>query len=495
MTKYNNNLSELSKQASKALFMAKKNFKETKLFVGKSVKKAISFIDSKPLTSFFTILGILLVLIIAGSIIRKPKPAPIQKAVIKEVKTYKIGSQPTIKIQAKIEKSGIVKIVAQSPGIVNYINVVEGQKVKRGYNLLGLSSNYSGANAFSVQRQIAQTTNKNVKESYDIQKDLIKKQREAADKSDQNSDQLRDITSKSIDETKSLLNLNENISNTLNLTLTTLESSNQNGQNDSTILQTKQLIAQVSSGINQLKSGLRASEYQSASDKPPAELSNISREIAIKQLELQEKALEMSLTTSNLSLQLARIQESTMYPVAPFDGVIEKVYIVKGKSVNPGNPLVILHGEQKLKAVAQVPKNIAQQIAGNSKSQVTINGEKVEIIPSYVSTDATDGQNYSIYFEIPDSYQNLITDNEFLTFEIPVGVGQDLDLFIPIDSIYKSSEDSYVFVIEGGKSVSRKIKVGSILGSYGSVESGLSKGDVVIVSRNVINGDLVKRID
>ncbi len=470
--------------------------KNLKLKTKKVFKKAGSIIDRKPLTSFFVVLLVIFILIVVGSFLRKPKQEATVAVPEKEVAAYSIGSAPTVKVQAQIEKSGVIKVVAQTPGIVSTVNVSEGQQVGRGTTLISLSSNYQGGNAAGVQREIAYTTNKNAKDTYDIQKDIIKKQRDLASKTDDNSDQLRDITSKSIDETKSLLSLNQNIVSSLNSTLSTLESTNVGGANDAQILQTKQIISQYQSAVNQLQSGVRASEYQGAGDKPPADLSNMSKDLTQRQLDIQEKALSLSVEISALQLKLAQIQESTMYPAAPFAGVIERVYVTEGEAVNPGTPLALIHGAQKLKAVARVPRDMAQKLSQVDVSTLTIGGKSFKTAPSYISTEATDGSLYSVIFDLPTDYQNDLSNNEFITVELPVGYADTSTSvpFVPLDAIYQSADSSYVFFIRDGKATTKKIKLGSILGQYAQVESGLTSGDEIILTRSVVAGDRVARI-
>jgi RND family efflux transporter MFP subunit len=473
------------------------NSTNLKLKTKKVLKRTGVIIDKKPLTSFFVLLAAIFVLIIVGSFLRQPKKEAEVKPPIKEVSAYSIGSAPTIKVQAQIEKSGVIKVVALTPGVVSQVNVSEGQEVSKGELLVALSTNYQGGNAAGVQREIAQTTNQNVKDTYDIQKEVIKKQREIADKTDANADQLRDITQKSVDESKSLLNLNQEIVDSLDSTLQGLESSNQNGANDAQILQTKQLISQFQSAVNQLQSAVRSTEFQAAGDKPPADLSNLSREITQKQLDIQEKALTLSLETSRLQLQLAQIQEATMYPAAPFAGVVEKVYVTQGESVNPGTPIALIHGAQTLKAVARVPRDIAQKMSEVDLSTISIGNKIYKTAPSYISKEATDGSLYSIFFSIPVEFQNNLADNEFVTAQIPVGLPDTSGAipFVPLDAIYQSTAGSYLFIIKEGKALTKKISLGSIVGEYAQVVGGLSSGDEIILTRSVVNGDPVRKIN
>src|SRR3990167_10229470 len=217
----------------------------------KIYKRINKLIEKRPLGSFFAILAVLFVLIVIGNFLGKPKAVE-QKA--KEpilVKTYSIGSAPRITIPAQIEKEGVIQIEAQTPGIIYKINVKDGQSVQKGQNLISLSSNYQGANAASVSRQLAGVQAQTARETYNTQKDIIAKQKELAQKSDANADELRSITDKSRDETSSLVSLNESIISSIESNLTDLEANNTGGVNDTVILQTKQLQSQFLAATNQ----------------------------------------------------------------------------------------------------------------------------------------------------------------------------------------------------------------------------------------------------
>lgn len=464
------------------------------LSIKKMSKHGLNKIDRKPMTSFFTVLVILLLLIITGSFLRKPQIEKITAPAAKEVAVYSIGKAPRVTVQGKMEKSGITKIIALTPGVITSVNVIEGQEVTQGTNLISMSSNYSGGNPASVGREIAAATYQNVKDTYDTSKDLIAKQREAADKQKDNADALRDITNKSLDDTRGLIDLNNNILSTLKSNLT----AEQNGANDpQTILGLKQAIGQYQSAVAGLNSQLRANEYATNGDKPAAALANITRDITQKQLDIQEKALKLAQETSALSLKLAQIQEASYFPSAPFAGIIERVYVNPGDSVTPGTPLVVLHGAQKLKLVVKIPRNIAQNVSMVEESVIHIGDMTIKQIPMYISTEATDGDLYTIDYMLSEELQNKVTNNEYLSVEIPVGMAQTNAVipFIPIDSIYQTESAAYIFVDKNGKAEVKNINLGQVMGSYVEVREGLTSGDKVILTRNVIAGDLIKEAE
>src|ERR1700690_2816105 len=85
-------------------------------------KHFFSLLDRRPLLSFFGFLGLLLVLIIIGNAIRKPKVTVTAEQPPKPVSVYSIGGSPKVTLSAQIEKSGVVNLVSQAGGVVQSIN-------------------------------------------------------------------------------------------------------------------------------------------------------------------------------------------------------------------------------------------------------------------------------------------------------------------------------------------------------------------------------------
>lgn len=470
----------------------RKHFNSLKQLIRTGYRKTESTIERRPLVSFLSTLAILLILIIASNFLSAPKTngkeATIEK---KQIQVYAIGTVPKISAQAQIEKTGVITITALMSGVINEINVSEGMHVEQGANLIWMTSNYQGGNIFSLQRQLAQTQYNNVSATYDAQKSLIDKQREIADKTKSNADELRDITSKSIDETKSLIDLNEDIVDGLSNQITDLENS---GADDATIRTQKQILSQVLAGLNQTRSALRQAEYQVNTDKPPTKLAELQHDIAVQQLALQERTLNLSVEVSKLQLQIAQVTEATMHPTAPSSGIIQKVHVRLGQAVNPGTPLVTISGDAgELNAVAYVPQSVAQNISSIEPSFLYIGKNKVSASPIFISGDATQGNLYSVKYALPAENYSEVTDKGFVRVEIPIGYADTTAAipFIPLDSIYQSKNATYVFVNEKGTAKSRALMLGPVYGQFVQVESGLRAGDRVIVNRNVIDGDQV----
>jgi len=459
------------------------------------IQKTVGHLAKKyPFGALFVTLAVLVSLIVLNNLLNRPPateddtpPTP------KKVSVYRIGEAPTIQVQAQVEKSGVITITALTPGVVQNITVQPGQVVNKGRTLISMSSNYQGGNAVALQSQVAARTLQNANETYDTQKEIISKQKGISNKSDENNDELRSITDNSLQETRDLISLNDSILSTLNDNLTTYEAANDTAN----ALLTKQSISSYTAANNSLKSALRANEYSSSGDKPPAQISDLNREVAMKQLEIQEKAVDLNRDIARLQYQIARVQAATMYPSAPFNSTVQRVFVKVGEAVNPGTPLVQLSQtieEDPIVAIAYVPREIAQSTTYAQPSILSIGTIQYDTYPSYITQDAIKGQLYGIYFPIPDNYSQYVTEDGYISVQMPIGSSDTSAAvpFIPIDSVYQTEDAAYVFISKNNVATSKEIILGPVLGRYVEVASGLTSGDIIILDRTVVGGDVVE---
>lgn len=460
-------------------------------------KKVYVYSQHHPFRALFFVLALFLLLTILGNVFLAPKPEVTkEEEIVKEVEVHSVGSAAQVTYQGKIEKTGVVKIVAQTPGIVSEINVTEGNHIVRGTRILSLSSNYQGGNALSVARQIAGTTYANAKNTYDDQKEIIAKQRELTNKNSDNAVLMRDIAAQSASSTRDLASLNQDIVDTIEANLEELEATNIGGVNDAAILQTKQALAQFQSALIQTTSSYRNLEIQSNSASN--DTANLQRDIALKQLDIQEKALKMNLDIAGLQLRMAQINEANMFPVSPFTGVVDRVFVVKGQSVNPGTVLAQISGDKQFaQLIVNVPEDIAKNISVYEPSVLYFdNGEVAELMPQHVSRDATTGVLYSVIYDLGDPRVSSLTDSAYIEVKIPIGAPDTLEIdpYIPIDSIVQTQDKAVIYVVDRDRAKAVEVVLGQIQGRYVQVLSVLPENAKVILNRDVINGDKVKVI-
>ncbi|PIR63030.1 MAG: hypothetical protein COU65_00385 [Candidatus Pacebacteria bacterium CG10_big_fil_rev_8_21_14_0_10_42_12] len=447
-----------------------------------SFKRAESQLQKRPITSLLILLALLLGLLVISSRLKTPDVIEKPEEPIYTVETFSIGEAPSISAQARVEKTGIIVISAQTSGVVSKVRVSPGQKVSAYKQVVSLASTYNGSNIPALQTQVSKKQYDSVVQTYDAQKSLIDSQKQIAEKTDANSDQLRDISNQSISETEALISLNESIIETLDNTISTSTSS-------SDVEAAKKTKSTYASATNALRQSLRSTRYQVDGENPPANLSNLQKDVLIKQLDLQQKALDLNKDISELQYKLARAQESLMYPTTPFSGVIERVFVREGQQVKPGDKLATLFCDIKeTQLVATLPAGSASQVSMLEPSLVFLDGKKIELFPEYISQIATDGQLRTIIYSLPQEYSELVTEKGLIKIEIPLGSSDTSSSmpFIPLSAVHQNEISTEVFVAEDGYARSKVISIGEVQGNYVAVKSGLSEGDQIILDRTVV---------
>ncbi|MGI8419011.1 MAG: hypothetical protein ACR2LN_00020 [Candidatus Levyibacteriota bacterium] len=470
--------------------MKNRNFKKNYL-------KITTFIKRRPLSSFFITLGLLFLVIIIGHALNQPKSQKQAVVPTKSVKLYSIGASPKATFQAKIEKAGVVKIIAQTSGIVQGITVTEGSQVLKGRELMTLSTNYQGGNALGIQASIAQNQYQNVVDTFGKQKDAIQKQKDIANITHDNFTDQQAIASSSANDTSSLISSNATILNSLNQQLT-------NDRNSATaspaaVIAEQGQINSLQGAQNQLAASLRSLQSQTDSSKPAGRLAEAQQNLTNEQLDIQDKALELNKEVSGLQAALAQVSADTMLPATPVSGTVQRVFVRIGQQVSPGTELATITAsddadDPQTIAVVDVPQQIAQNISKLENSDIHLAHSDIHLKPYFVSADATDGLLYSIFYTIPTDNAKLVTDGQYLNVDIPIGsvnTGSTVP-FLPIDAVYQTQDANYLLLDKNNKAISQKVTLGNVFGNFIEVSNGLHSGDQVILDRNVVEGDSVK---
>lgn len=454
-----------------------------------------------PFITFLVFLGVLVGLVVLGSYLRQPvvtAETSLTQPVL--VSTYKVGGVPTITLQAKVEKSGLIKVVAQTSGVVQKIKLTEGQTVSKGGSIMYLSTTYQGANAPAVSRKMSQVSYQFLVDNNQAQVDSLNRSKEIANRGETQASQMREINRQAINDTKSLITLNETILNSLDAQIKENEDTNVAGSNDDAILQLQQAKSGILSALSNLRSGLRTSEYLNNNDKDPAKIDILVRDNTLQQLELQQKSLDLNKNIAQLTLRLAQINESFMYPASPIAGTVERIHVKAGQLVNPGTVLATIRGNKNnATAVALVGQQLAQSVSHIDPSQVVLNGQTLDIMPRSISQEPTEGSLHSIVYSLPENLGSTLTNDSYIEIKVPVGPANFQTMgspYVPLDAIYQSQTGASLNIVDQTQSppVAKSISItlGSVTGQYVEVTQGLNQGDIIILNRNVVAGDPVQ---
>lgn len=148
-------------------------------------KNIVLFIARRPFLSFVLGLFVLFAIIFASSKMRAVDEVSIDQGIgEKVVDTVRVGDGRYTQLSGKIEKDGIVTIVAQVSGIVHGIYVDEGQTISTGQQLMYLADTYGGGSSAAVGYQIATRQSEGQDETFDKQESVIDDQRNDVPKTD-----------------------------------------------------------------------------------------------------------------------------------------------------------------------------------------------------------------------------------------------------------------------------------------------------------------------
>lgn len=147
---------------------------------------------------------------------------------------------------------------------------------------------------------------------------------------------------------------------------------------------------------------------------------------------------------------------------ADFDGVITEMSVVEGSTPTVGAQMVTLESTEKVKVEISVSKYDLQKIAVGQEVDVTIAGNVYQGKVSKINGMATTNNSgaavvgVEIKIENPDS-------GIFLGVEAKVAVHTDVAeqvLVVPIEVINSDLEGSFVYAVENGILIKKRITTG-----------------------------------
>ena len=220
-----------------------------------------------------------------------------------------------------------------------------------------------------------------------------------------------------------------------------------------------------------------------------------SRETAYQSALAAYDRARASVSQAQANLQAQSVNRSEFTLVAPIDGVVlDDFSLTPGTLLSTATPVVRIANVDRVKAVLQVPEVQASAVAVGMKARITaesLAGEAVEgrvsVVRPYV-----DPSTRTVQVEVS-------VDNKALGYRLKPGMfarvflvekAAENALVVPADSIV----DGKLFLVRDGKAAQASVRTGLILPDVVQVVSGVSSGDLVVVSGGsaLKNGDPVQ---
>jgi RND family efflux transporter MFP subunit len=210
--------------------------------------------------------------------------------------------------------------------------------------------------------------------------------------------------------------------------------------------------------------------------------------IQLEQARGQVTALEKAMN----SLQ---VQGSKFSVKAPFTGIVEKVYVVKGQVAGPTTPIIMLVGEDERKIVAKISETYLKNLGKGAMVSVDfpVLNEVIDSLEVSRVGGFVDPVNRTIDLEVnlPKFNSEKHVPNLMANINVRDNIVENA-ILIPSKVILKGAgQSSHVMILEESKENSndslkryivskRDIQIGDMYEGKTIVTKGLMKGDVVI---------------
>lgn len=219
---------------------------------------------------------------------------------------------------------------------------------------------------------------------------------------------------------------------------------------------------------------------------------NVAAEKALDEAIAAEGMAKGAITTNEGNLQTAQINLGYTDIIAPITGKVGRTSLTKGNVVGPDSGVLTT-------IVSQDPMYVTFPISQREFLQAAETGQRTDAKNIKVQIRFSDGSTYDQLGEINfvDVTVDRATDTVTARATMPNPNGQLVDgqlvrvnlesgtpdekVVIPQAALIADQGGVYVFVVEDGKAVIKRVKPGAESGANVVIEAGLSGGEQVIV--------------
>ena len=219
---------------------------------------------------------------------------------------------------------------------------------------------------------------------------------------------------------------------------------------------------------------------------------NVAAEKALDEAVALEGSGKGAIETDEANLQTAQINFGYTDITAPITGKVGRTALTKGNVVGPDSGVLTT-------MVSQDPMYVTFPVSQREFLRAAETGHPTDVRKIKVRIRFPDGVTYSQVGEINfvDVTVERATDTVIVRATIPNPNGTLIDgelvrvniesgtpderIVIPQSALISDQEGVYVFVVEDGKAVVKRIKTGGERGADVIIESGLTAGEQVIV--------------
>jgi RND family efflux transporter MFP subunit len=232
---------------------------------------------------------------------------------------------------------------------------------------------------------------------------------------------------------------------------------------------------------------------------PRAELDSAEAAFTVAESRYQDALEEVQSRQALLSqrrseLELAKEQLNASVLSAPFTGRILDRPAAPGQYVAAGTPIATLVRVHPLRLRVEVPERSASSVRLGQSVRVGVEGEEgtfTGVVSRLSPAISSENRTLLVEAEIPNDPPRL-RPGSFARAEIVVETGAPA-LVIPYGCIVSFAGVDKVFVVEDGKAVERRVRLGQRQGEFVEIQEGLARGSAVIAQPGtLVAGEAVR---
>lgn len=223
--------------------------------------------------------------------------------------------------------------------------------------------------------------------------------------------------------------------------------------------------------------------------------SDTETDIALKQLKRQRAALNTSLSTGALSVDISRASAAAFEPRAMVSGTIERIAVQVGDFVTPGTVLALLRTDKGATILETfIDPALARSFDMTTPSYVLLNTDEpsLEITPSFFSTSEIKDGLFHIRYLLSPEQSAQVSDNTRVIVSLPLRTeSKDAGTLIPLDALFTHTNHTSLFIEHDGKAEELTVSVRKIFGNAALLNESLPDGTSVLLNRALISGEAI----
>ncbi len=190
---------------------------------------------------------------------------------------------------------------------------------------------------------------------------------------------------------------------------------------------------------------------------------------------------------AKLAVEQAEKQLSYTNITATQNGYIVSKFVDNGTLVTIGTPIISIADISQLKVLIKASENNAYRLKIGMNVSITSSvypGVKYNGKVTSVSQQGDALHNYPIEIRMDNNSNYVLKSGTYVNVDIDFPSGKPI-LLIPREALIGSIKNAKIYVIENNRALLKDITIGSDLGNYLEVLSGMNEGDRVVTSGQI----------